>query len=165
MLVLEITTNNNYAMFQKDESYSINDVVESIKKASKGNTNITCSLSELKFQMEKEELTVEFPSGDKYSASINAQMSLCKEAGIPFGYYNKCGEDLKIKNLTSRLNTTAKERRFEINTSLKMLRGLVPSVYSEMKNHEPLVHLKGLEWRLGAILRHYISRTNLQSHQ
>lgn len=129
------------SVFEPRTFYDPADVSKKILSASARNESYECSLSELGFSHKEGLVFATLPDARVYALTLTAAMILCAEAGIPFSYYLKISDDLKIKNLQDRLSLVPRERRLLLNNEHEILRGAVSTSYLELSNADVVENL------------------------
>jgi hypothetical protein len=123
-------------MFSPKEVYSVDEVKSGLVDAQKDNVTHVASISELEYDIDPEgQLLVTLPNGDQYTASENGVIALCKETGIPYGYYSKIDLDLKLRNLRTRSQGIARERKLRVNDDSKIFRGCVATSQTDFEHN------------------------------
>jgi len=124
-------------MFKKNEVKSPSEVRSLLQEVEKGNHSVEASFADLKFKIANEgELTVEFKNGMKAKTCPNADEAICKELGIPYSYFTKISDELKLQNLRNRAQALGRVRSFQLNDPTGLLRGVKPISYMDIPNSE-----------------------------
>lgn len=128
-------------MFDNKTFYSVDEVRSNMQLALQDNLSVEHSISELEFEMDANSNLQVILQNGTYTATQQGIVSICKEVGVPYGYYLKISDDLRLRNLRTRAKTFRRDRKLRLNEDEKIFRGCVPRSHAEFPNDKWLDYL------------------------